>query len=116
MWTVIFSVLIALALTGSLLAILSGVRSAAAVAELQRLCRDLSKSAPQSLVERISELESTVEVLANRVKMSRVRTIATHAERKERDKDAEPDPRSDPEAWRTWMNARLRSQAITRGN
>lgn len=87
--------------------------AAKAVATVQDL-RDLferyrtqqtdSPSVSGSLSARLDELESTVEVLANRVKMQRVRNAATHAE-KETSRD--PDPYTDPDRWRQQMNARL---------
>lgn len=52
----------------------------------------------------MDELETTLEVLANRVKMMRVRTAANHV----KDQPTEPDPYKDPEAWRKAMNLKLR--------
>lgn len=106
MWIVISSVLIALSFTGSLAAIYLAVRSAGHVWELQRALADFKPLAAQSLETRLSELESTLSVVANRVKMTKVRNAATHLER---DKTGEPDAKSDPEGWRAWKNAQLRA-------
>ena len=106
MWTVISSVLIALSFTGSLAAIYLAARSAARVWELQRALADFKPLAAQSLETRLSELEQTLSLVANRVKMTKVRNAVTHLER---DKGGEPDAKSDPEAWRAWKNAQLRA-------
>ena len=107
MWTVISSVLIALSFTGSLAAIYLAAQNAARVWELQQALAAFKPLAAQSLETRLSECESTLSIVANRVKMTRVRTAATHLER---DKGGEPDAKSDPEAWRTWKNAQLRAR------
>lgn len=106
MWTVIFNVLTVFALSVSLAAIYLAVRSAGVVSELQQVCRDFRKSAGPLLEQRVKECEETLSLLANRVKMTRVRNAVTHAER---DKNGEPDAKSDPEAWRAWKNAQLRA-------
>lgn len=106
MWTVISSVLIALSLLGSLLAIYLAARNAAAVQELQRAFQGFKRWDGRLLEQRLNECEETLSLVANRVKMTRVRNAVTHAER---DKGGEPDARSDPEAWRAWKNAQLRA-------
>lgn len=106
MWTVIFSVLIALSLAASLAATLWAVRNAAAVQELQLRFANFRTLDAQSLEQRLNEFESTLSVLANRLKMTKVRNAVTHVDR---DKSAEPDARSDPEAWRAWKNSQLRA-------
>ena len=106
MWIVISSVLIALSLAASLAASLLAVQSAAVARELQlRFASFRTLDAPL-LDQRLSELEQTLSLLANRVKMTKVRNVVTHAER---DKGGEPDAKSDPEAWRAWKNAQLRA-------
>ena len=57
-----------------------------------------------SLSARLDELESTMEVLANRVKMQKVRNAANHAERADA---GLADPYKDPDRWRQQMNAQL---------
>jgi len=106
MWTVTFSVLIALNSIASLAAIWLGVRNAARGLELQQALQRLKPLAPQSIETRLNEIESTLSVVANRVKMTKVRNAVTHTDR---DKGAEPDARLDPEAWRAWKNAQLRT-------
>jgi len=110
MWTVIFSVLIALSLSASLGAIYLAARSAARASELQRAFRHFKPLEAQSVVQRLSELEETQSLMANRLKMMRVRAAVTHTDR---DKGGEPDPASDPEGWRAWKNRQLRTGAIT---
>jgi hypothetical protein len=60
----------------------------------------------------IGDVESwrklTVE-LANSLKMSKIRRGMSISERPS-SVDGEPDPVQDPEAWRVWMNARLRAE------
>lgn len=109
MWTVIFSVLIAFALSVSLVAIFLAARSVVAVQELRQHFQLLNASAPESLKARVSEIESTLEVLANRVKMQRVRTAAEHATKPATKTAGEPDPAVDPEGWRNWQNKQLRA-------
>lgn len=106
MWTVTFSVLSVLSCLGSLLAIYLAVRSAALGRALLRRFESFKTLDAKLLDARLLELEQTISLVANRVKMTRVRNNATHAER---DKGGEPDARSDPEAWRAWKNAQLRA-------
>ena len=106
MWIVIFSVLTALTFAGSLVAIFLAVRTAGRVLELQLAFQRFKPLDAQSLEQRLSEFEQTLSLLANRLKMTRVRNAVTHTER---DKGGEPDAKSDPEAWRTWKNAQLRA-------
>lgn len=64
---------------------------------------------PRSLDSRVASLEqsvadwqSTLEQLANRVKMMRVRNAVNHVADK-----TDPDPYRDPNAWRAKMNREL---------
>lgn len=107
MWTtVIFSVLIATSLLASLGAIFLGVRCAARVSELRQAWGNFKRLDARSVDERLIEFEGTLLMLANKVKMMKVRGAASHTDR---DKTAEPDARSDPERWRVWKNAQLRA-------
>jgi predicted negative regulator of RcsB-dependent stress response len=106
MWTAISSVLTVLSLLGSAVAIFWAVRSVAAVQELQRASKDYAPQATELLKARVDELEATTTLLANKLKMTRVRNAITHVRRGETD---EPDARLDPEAWRRWKNAQLRA-------
>jgi hypothetical protein len=106
MWTVTFSVLIALNFTASLVAIYLAVRSAGRVLELQLAFQRFKPLDAQLLETRLSEYESTLSLLANRLKMTKVRNATMHLER---DKGGEPDAASDPEGWRRWKNAQLRA-------
>jgi hypothetical protein len=72
---------------------------------LQQALQASKPLAAQSLATRLDELEATIGVLANRLKMTKVRNAATHVA----DTGGEPDPKIDPEAWRAWKNAQLRA-------
>jgi hypothetical protein len=109
-WNVIFSALIALSLVTSAVALFWSVRSARRGAELQRRFADFKPYSKQSLETRLSELEESILTVANRVKMSRVRTTALHASSK--NGGGEPDPRVDPEGWRTWQNKQLKTGVV----
>lgn len=79
------------------------VRLAIAVQELQRLRQLSSASRMESLQTSLDETNAALEALANRVKMHRVRTALNHV----KDPPAEPDPYTDPDAWRRTMNKQL---------
>jgi hypothetical protein len=106
MWHVIFNVLTVLSLLSSIVAIFCSARNAVRVSELRQAWTHYVPSVSRSLETRLSELEDAVAVVANRVKMTKVRNAATHTDR---DKGGEPDARLDPEGWRTWKNAQLRA-------
>lgn len=106
MWTVTFNVLTVLSLLASLGATFLAVRSAARVLELQLAFQSFRPLDAKLLEQRLSEYEQTLSLLANKLKMTRVRNAVTHTDR---DKRGEPDAKSDPEAWRTWKNAQLRA-------
>lgn len=74
-------------------------------ADLESLDRRLHllESSTRSLQDSATSQAETLEQLANRVKMQRVRNAVNHAAR---DND-EPDPYRDPNAWRQAMNKRL---------
>lgn len=106
MWTVFFNVLTVLSFIGSLAAIFLAVRLAVRGSELQQAFQRFRPLDAPLLEQRLSELEQTLSLLANKLKMTRVRNAVTHTDR---DKKGEPDAKSDPEAWRTWKNAQLRA-------
>lgn len=106
MWTVIFSVLIALSLLGSLVAIFLAARSVVLVQELRQAFAAWKPLDSRSYETRLDEYEKTLTLLANKLKMTRVRNAITHVGR---DNDGEPDAKSDPEAWRAWKNMQLRA-------
>lgn len=110
MWNVISSVLSVSACFLSIAAVFFSVRSVKAARELLAQSKALPASRINSLETSLRDTQDALEVVANRVKMQRVRTIATHAtETTSRASGKnEPDPHTDPEGWRTWMNAQLR--------
>lgn len=79
-------------------------RTAARVSEFEARVRSLNESPSESLSARLSELEETVSLLANRVKMMKVRNAVTHTDKPN---GAEPDPYRDPNGWRAAMNRRF---------
>lgn len=99
-----FSVAAAASLVFCLILALLLARIAARVSEFEDRVRSLSALPSASLSERLSELEETVSLLANRVKMMRVRNAATHTDKSN---GADPDPYRDPNGWRTEMNRKL---------
>ena len=105
MWLVFFSVLSAALSVFCFLAACFAVRAANRVQELPQARLRCVESRTESLVASLNDLQSTMEVLANRVKMQRVRNFAMHAV----GSDGEPDPARDPEAWRAWKNKQLRA-------
>lgn len=102
MWLDISSVLSAAVAFLSAGAALSAARNAIRERESLRRQVDSCESLLRSLRISLDEQASTLETLANRVKMQRVRTAATHAT-----SDSEPDPYQNPDAWRKRMNAQL---------
>lgn len=102
--TEIFSVAAAASLVFCLILAFLLARIAARVSEFEDRVRSLRALPSESLSERLSELEETVSLLANRVKMMRVRNAATHTDKST---GAEPDPYRDPNGWRMEMNRKL---------
>lgn len=90
---------------------------ASRVQALQRLVQLWSESPSASsstlLTQRLDELEESIQLVANKMKMQRVRAAANHAERKT---DELPDPYRDPDGWRTAMNARIARGKVGGGN
>lgn len=111
MWTAISGVLLAICFALSLWAALSAARAVAAVMGLRDDLRRFAASNSKPDEQRMTELEETVRLMANKLKMMKVRNALTHVKR---DADEEPDVRSDPEAWRAWMNAKLRASPPTK--
>lgn len=89
-----------------LLAALWCARSAARAQLSAERLRQSAGSLPPSVLSRLTDLEDAVALLANKLKMSRVRAAATHAEK------SEPDPYTDPDGWRKMMNARIQRQKL----
>jgi hypothetical protein len=55
------------------------------------------------------DLRETLDLLADQVKMMNVRSKITHGTRSKKTTD-EPDPKSDPDGWRQWMNRKINRQ------
>jgi len=109
MWPAISSVLSVLAFFLSLGAIFFAARSAIAARELLDQNSRLPVSRINSLETSLQDTQDALAAVANRVKMQRVRAAADHAIKKDKvGSSGEPDPRTDPEGWRTWMNSQLR--------
>jgi hypothetical protein len=93
----------ATALVLSTLAFRSAARAAALRPDLLEARLHSIESAVRSLRGVQTDLAGTLEQVANRVKMQRVRNAATHGE----NSPGEPDPYKNPDEWRTAMNKRL---------
>jgi hypothetical protein len=112
MWTAIFC---ALSVVLSLLALAGCVFVAARVEVLRaspQASMDSFESRLKSLRDLIAEQADAIESVANSVKMSRVRKAADPKQTK--GSQGEPDPHTDPEGWRNWMNQQLRKPNTTR--
>lgn len=109
--------LLVLAATSCLISIAAAssvVRLAARVRELRDQLTQSQRFSPDSVSKRVDSFESKLEELtvtvgevAQRVKMQRVRAAANHATGERGRPDGEPDPHTDPDGWRAWMNDRL---------
>jgi hypothetical protein len=104
------TVAIVISLLLSLAGLLLVARVAGRVQELRDQFARLPVSRLESLAASQAELAETMETLANRVKMQRVRTAAMHATKL--GSGGEPDARTDPEGWRAWKNAQLRTGVV----
>lgn len=89
-------------------------RTAAHVRELRDQFARFKRSDTESLQLQLRELSETVEQLANRVKMQRVRNAINHVP----DKPSTdlPDPHKDPDGWRRAMNAKLALAKLNGGS
>jgi hypothetical protein len=105
MWTATFSALSVVLSIFSLVAAFFAVRYANRVAELPQERLLVVESRLALIANSLPEMAATISTVANSVKMARVRNAALHGV----GSGGEPDPRSDPEAWRAWKNAQLRT-------
>ena len=106
MWTAIFCALSAIVCIACLIGTSFAAQNASREREsLHRRLRSC-ESTTQSVITSQAEWQDVVANLANQVKMTKVRKALTHTDR---DKNGEPDAKSDPEAWRAWKNAQLRA-------
>jgi hypothetical protein len=108
-WSTIFSALIAILCAGCLIGSISAVLTARAERDslLRRL--HLCESQAKSAVSSVDELREITETIAQQQKMSRVRKASVHALK---GSSGEPDAKVDPEAWRAWMNSKLRTGVV----
>ncbi len=109
------SVLSALAFILSIAACLFAARSAIQVQELRDLLAALPVSQMRSIAasqssisDRLDDHQRSLADLANRFKMTKVRAATDHV----REKSADPDPHSEPDRWREWMNAKLNRRRL----
>lgn len=87
----------------SILAALFSARLATLVQALREQLRAFPLSRLKSVETSQEEIAETVKQLANRVKMQRVRTAINHTN----DEPTNPDPYTNPDAWRRAANKRI---------
>jgi len=85
-------------------------RIAVRVRGLQVRYARLRASDSESLQQQLRDLSETVEQLANRVKMMKVRNAINHVNGP--GSRGEPDARLDPEGWRAWKNSQLKTGVV----
>jgi hypothetical protein len=107
-WHTIFSALIAILCVSCLIGSISAVLTARAEREL--LLKRLHSCESQLKLNAFSveELREITESVAQAQKMARVRKATMHA----KGSHGEPDAKADPEAWRAWMNSKLRTGVV----
>jgi cytochrome c biogenesis protein ResB len=95
----------------SLAACFFAARNASLLRALQAASADLPISRLRSIADsldalsvRQEETEEALKLLANKLKMMRVRGSLTHTDGPSK---ADPDPHTEPDKWRAWMNAKL---------
>jgi len=108
MWLATFSALTAITSLCCFLGCLFVARNAAARSASLRKRIDSCESTVQSVTSSLREWQEVVADLANQIKMTKVRKALNHSGNGTRP-GGEPDPKVDPEAWRTWKNAQLRA-------
>jgi len=84
------------------------VRRAQALSALPDQLQRSYDSRMRLLAESHEEMRETVDRLADQVKMMNVRAKITHGTRSK--KGDEPDPQTDPDGWRQWMNRKINRQ------
>lgn len=105
MWLGILSALSAIISVCCVLGCLSVARNAVRDSDSLRKRVSSCESTARSVISSQQEWQEVVANLANSIKMTKVRKALTHTDRQ----TGEPDPKVDPEAWRAWMNAKLRA-------
>jgi hypothetical protein len=100
--------LIAILCAGCLIGSISAVLTARAERELLLKRLHSCESQLKLNASYVDELREVVESMAQSQKMSRVRKATTHATGSR----GEPDAKTDPEAWRAWMNSKLRTGVV----
>jgi hypothetical protein len=106
MWLAIFCALSATVSAICVLACLSVARNAARASDSLRKRISSCESTAQSVITSQRDWQEVVTDLANQVKMTKVRKALNHTGTRP---GGEPDPKLDPEGWRTWKNAQLRA-------
>lgn len=97
----------ALSVTACFLAILACVFAARSAVQLRELQDELIRfpaSRLKSLEASLTDTQDAVTEVANRVKMMKVRSAASHTDG---NSGKLPDPYKDPDGWRKAMNSRL---------
>lgn len=110
MWIGISCALSVCAAICCLIVALRAARTAEAALASLAASQPWPESRWQSLTESINELSETQSLLANKLKMMKVRGAATHTDGA--GSHGLPDPYRDPDAWRKAMNERIAQQRI----
>ena len=104
--------LIATSVGLSIAALIFAALTAARVRACERQLRSSSGSRVESLARSVADMSSTLEELANRVKMQRVRAATNHVKDAPAAPTGEPDPYKDPDGWRKMINSRIATAKI----
>lgn len=108
MWTGFFyalsAILCSLCMVATIYVALRAAHERESLLRKLRSCESQTKSCTDSL----DELREIVESVAQSQKMQRVRRVTRHAAGSQ----GEPDAKADPEAWRAWMNSKLRTGVV----
>lgn len=108
MWSSFFFALTAILCCACLIGSISAVLTARAERDSLHKRLHYCESQLKLNTSSVDELREITETVAQQQKMQRVRKASVHALKP----SGEPDPKADPEAWRAWMNSKLRTGVV----